>query len=208
MSKRINLILALVTLVVFGLVVALGYVVVTGVIRQPAPRTAVEKEIVFWETSVKRQANNAEAHYNLGLAYLSGGEPEKAKDEFEIALKLDKKFYQANLGLALVHKQEKRIPAAIKELKKVIERVPTHIEANYQLGIIYQDQKEYDKAIKAFKDVLDINPENSDVHYVLGLTYEEQGKKSRAKKEYEEALRFVPNHELATEGLERLKKED
>ncbi|MFQ5574360.1 MAG: tetratricopeptide repeat protein [Terriglobia bacterium] len=207
MAKRINLVLAVITLAVFGMVVGLGYVVVTGVLNKPAPRTAVEKEIVFWEDSVRRQANNAEAHYSLGLAYLAGGETSKAKDEFEIALKLDKKYYQANLGLALVLKEQKKFPAAIKELKKVIERVPTHIEANYQLGIIYQDQKEYDKAVKVFKDVLEINPQNADVHFILGFTYEEEGKKSKAKKQYKEALRFVPGHELATEGLKRLKED-
>lgn len=63
-----------------------------------------------------------------------------------------------------------------------------------------------DEAIKLLELCLTLYPESANAYEGLGEAYEWKGKVEEAKKFYEKALEIDPNHSLAKEKLESLKK--
>lgn len=203
-SKKAGPLLTGLVALVLIVIVVLGVIVIRGVLRKPVPRTAAEREILTWQEYVNRNPDEPGNHYNLGLAYFGAGQNERAKDELEIAVKLDKNFFDAYIGLALVFRQEKEYSPAVKELKKVLKKKPDHLKANFQLGVVYYEQKKYSKAAKIFTKVLAVQPEAADAHYYLGLSFEKTGQRDSAINEFKQALKYVPDYKDAEEALKRV----
>src|SRR3990172_4257988 len=203
-SKRAGSLLTGLVVLILVVTIALGVIVVRGVLRKPVPRTAAEREILTWQEYVNRNPDEPENHYNLGLAYFGAGQNERAKDELELAAKLDKNFFDAYIGLALIFRQEKKYGSAIKELKKVLRKRSDHIKANFQLGVVYYEQKKYSQAVKVFSEVLAVQPDAADAHYYLGLSYEKTDQKDLAINEFKQALRYVPDYKDAEQALKRI----
>ena len=207
-SKRAGSLLTGLVVLILVVTIALGVIVVRGVLRKPVPRTAAEREILTWQEYVNRNPNEPENHYNLGLAYFSAAQNAKAKDELELAVKLDKNFFDAYIGLALILRQEKEYDQAIKELKKVLKKKPDHLKANFQLGVVYYEQKKYPRAVKVFNEVLAVQADAADAHYYLGLSYEKTSQKDLAIVEFKQALRYVPDYKDAEQALKRIQRSE
>jgi protein O-mannosyl-transferase len=64
-----------------------------------------ESEVMLWQSSLRRQANNSRAWNNLGYAYLQANKKIEAKNAFENALKLDENNYKALANLKSMNTQ-------------------------------------------------------------------------------------------------------
>jgi tetratricopeptide (TPR) repeat protein len=97
--------------------------------------------------------------------------------------------------------------AAIEHFTALIDHAPNFAEGWHGRAIAYFEIELLGPALADLKRSLVLNPNNFDVVFGLGsmmMTFEDF---SRAEKAFREVLRLHPNHENATNALERLESQ-
>jgi tetratricopeptide (TPR) repeat protein len=100
-----------------------------------------------------------------------------------------------------------RLPEAVAEFQRALDRNPTHRDALNDLGIALVRQGKLAPAIDVFKRLIATDPDNADAHTNLGAIYLTQGAAAApaAEREFHTALEINPAHALARQGLEKLR---
>lgn len=196
------LILILLLLVLLMLALLVKAVLISPV---KTPRTAIERDIMDFSARIKKDENDAEAYFGLGLAYLKMGAYSKAAAQFLEAVKLKPANDKYNFYLVNAYRQQGSLVAAEKAVKKALKLNPTSAALYLEQGRLALDQQKYDLAVKALTKSISLVPESSDSQYYLGLAYEKKGHKQQAVYYYRQALKYVPDYQPAKEALERLK---
>lgn len=209
-ARTYNLIIGGIILVMVAILLV-GALLIKGVFTEKPPQSPAERALIIAQGEVNRNPASIAAHLGLGEAYYALGRYDEAIEEFkksvELTAKLKPKKYPIpyyHLGLAYKAKGDKK--KAIESFEKLLEVIPKQALTCFELGKIYLEDKNYPKALDYFKKCTESEPTIADYHYYLGLTYEKMGEKEKAIASYNEALRFVPDYNLAIEGLKRLEK--
>ena len=131
-------------------------------------------ELSLWEDAVKKSPNKARAHsnYGRGLFALKNKVSEKAKREFETAIRLSPDWAVPYHNLAICHFQEGDYPQAIALDLQALKKMPNYSEVLYQLGRSYRKLNQWDESrlylerligrspgaefIKAYVDLLEV----------------------------------------------------
>jgi tetratricopeptide (TPR) repeat protein len=105
-------------------------------------------ELSLWADAVKKSPNKARAHnnYGRGLFALMNRVNEKAKREFETAMRLSPGWTKPYHNTALYYFQEGEYDQAIALDLEAIKRKPDYQEALYQLGRSYSKLNQWDGA--------------------------------------------------------------
>jgi tetratricopeptide (TPR) repeat protein len=86
-----------------------------------------EYDQVFRTAPKEKQSIAAEAHNNMGFAYLSMHDPGKAEENFQEAVALDPQHARAWLGLGVAQQKAGNISAAIRDYSNSIQVEPSDI---------------------------------------------------------------------------------
>lgn len=108
----------------------------------------------------------------------------------------------ANLGIALQHTNDSA--GAEKAMQRSIALSPRSIEYRYSLGMLQLLSQRYRDAADTFRSVLELRPTFGPAHFGLGECLQSLGDSRGAAEEFQETLRYLPDHELARQRLERL----
>ena len=106
-----------------------------------------------------------------------------------------------DLGVAL--DRLGRLPEAISEYQRALERNPNHKDALNYLGVSFVRQGRLDQAARQFERLVATDPDNADAHTNLGAVFLTQGAHDLADREFRAALQLNPDHALAREGLRK-----
>ncbi len=143
---------------------------------------------------LKYSANNRDALYISGLAYLFTGQFEKSIDYLQQAVKQkpDNATYIANLGIAFLRSGD--IDSAIKHLKQAIKKQPDYEQAHYNLGSAYIKNRQADLAITHYQLLSKQHPDNADYLCALADAIRETGSWLASIKLYKKVLQLDTNH--------------
>jgi tetratricopeptide (TPR) repeat protein len=170
-----------------------------GIILTERP-DGLGEAISEYKEALKNRPSYAEAHENLGNAYLGMDTPghlDEAVSEYEAALKIAPGSEQAhnNLGLAL-SQIPGRLPDALAEYQAALRIKPDFVEAHNNLGNAFLDTDtpgHLEAAASEYETVLKYEPDSVQGHNNLGLVYSKiPGRLPDAISEYEAALRINP----------------
>lgn len=131
----------------------------------------------FLQQAVRLLPKNPSAWSNLGLAYTSRGDLEKAEDAFKQSLKLNPQFNDARMNLASVYMQSRRYPEAEKLYKEVLKDLAysnSH-QAHYNLALLYSQQNRQMLAEQQFNLAVRINDRYCPAWFKLGMLQKEKG---------------------------------
>ena len=142
-----------------------------------------EAEEAF-KQAIRIDPDDAEAHYNLGLAYYRLGFYKDAIEAYKQAIRIDPDYVGAHGNLGNAYCKLGNYTKAIEAYKQAIRIDPDDSIAHYNLGITYDELGFYKDAVEAFKQAIRIDPDNAKAHYNLGITYLLIGDKSSALNEY------------------------
>lgn len=168
------------------------------------------KVVAKVEQRVRENPRDVEARVDLGKAYLAQGWYDKAIDQFNQALKLDKEHQGALVFKGFTYMKRGNNNLALKQFD---EEIKLYKNAGYALenrwleqayfngGVILWKQKKYDKALEYLKKAAEIRKTDADIHLVIGRVYLDRGAYDQAVKEFEEALKFDPQYADAYYGV-------
>ncbi|MFZ3384784.1 MAG: tetratricopeptide repeat protein [Candidatus Methanoperedens sp.] len=136
-------------------------------------------------------------HNNLGLAYDKIGMLDKAKEEYNEALRLDPGYVEVHNNLGVTFYKMGLTDEAEKELKKAINVNPGYLEAHCNLANIYICSGRLEEALFELNEALRIDPEHAPAHNALGEIFAFQKRNTEAINEFRETLRIDANYPAA-----------
>lgn len=127
------------------------------------------KEIIKSLEKIKNLT--AEGHLIKGDAYLSDKRIDKAIEEYNEALKINKKSSKIYFHRANAYKMKNNLDQAIGDYDKTIELDPKNGLAYMNRGIVYINNKEIDKAIESYIKAIELIPNNILLYQNLAEAY-------------------------------------
>jgi tetratricopeptide (TPR) repeat protein len=141
--------------------------------------------IVVLTKALKINSADADAMFQLGLAYASSNEHKKALEQYQDAVRFVPDFaeaYQAmsasyaalneadNLTYAngMVSFSKKDYPAALNQLKESVQKLPGFVPAYIGLGLTYEQMGDLASASQTLEQALQIEPDNFTAAQTLG----------------------------------------
>lgn len=108
--------------------------------------------------------------YEVGRQLLERGHPDKARRYFRGAIKKDRTFLPAYIGLGEILIREGKTKEAVEILKKVYAR--THnVIILHRLEELFLEQGEPSQIIRTYQEALQQDPRNSILQFYLGKLY-------------------------------------
>lgn len=151
------------------------------------------KAIQEYESILKIDTLNAEAHNNMGLLYQQKGEYNKALIAYRkaILLKPDYNKARSNMGTALYRRGH--LEAARLEFELVLEKEPENVHALTNLAIIYKEKGGLEKARDLLLKALNFDEKFPEAYYNLALILEGLGRIEEAIIHYRSFLKYSHN---------------
>ncbi|MGA6828248.1 tetratricopeptide repeat protein [Nitrospira sp. NS4] len=108
--------------------------------------------------------------YEVGRQLLERGHPDKARRYFRGAIKKDRSFLPAYIGLGEILIHEGKTKEAVEILKKVYTRTRSVIIL-HRLEELFLDQGEPSEIIRVYQEALQQDPQNPILQFYLGKLY-------------------------------------
>ena len=159
-----------------------------------------EAAITPLEKFIAEKPAVAFAHFQLAYVYTNLKRPEEAKPEYERAIALDPKFFEAylNLGTLLLESSPKD---AVAPLRKAVELQPAQNHPHYLLAVALDRSGDEPGAAKEFEQIVSLEPNDITAFRYLGWYFLRQGKPAEAEAKFREALQVAPKDPKALLGL-------
>ncbi|MDP7530968.1 MAG: tetratricopeptide repeat protein, partial [Candidatus Scalindua sp.] len=158
-------------------------------------------EIEDAKEEVRKNPDDASAHYNLGGAYIKSGKWKEAIESYKQVLRIDPDHADAHFYLGCIYDELGKYQEAIESFKQAIRIDPVEAVAHFNLGYAYGELGKYEEAIESYKQVIRIVPDFADAHTNLGNAYNESGKWEEAREAWQQAIRIEPYFARAHNNL-------
>lgn len=175
---------------------ALAVVLSAGVpaLQETAPAAAREltpeaRADIFMARKMYREAIDMyrklpETHIlanKIGIAYHQLTQLDRAKKQYERALKLNPKYPEAINNLGTVHYAKRSYRRAIRSYKKALVLTPNSASILSNLGTAYFARKKYKDAFETYQKALAIDPDVFEHRSTQGVLLQERSVEERAK---------------------------
>ena len=142
----------------------------------------------------------------LGRIYLRQRKFDEAKEQIELAMKLDPDLATAVAALGALAAARGDKEKAESYYRQAIEMDPgsTGPSVYVQLGYMFLNSLEREKAREAFSKAIELDKLNGAAHNGLGSILVAEDKLDEAMEEFEIAVRSLPNHPTLLAGLAML----
>ncbi|MDB9729180.1 tetratricopeptide repeat protein, partial [Amylibacter sp.] len=162
---------------------------------------------------LEQRLNDADAHYNMGIALQKQNKLEEAIVAYNKALALKPDYAEAynNMGTAL--QVQSKLEEAIEAYNKTIAIKPDYAEAYINMGTALLKQSKLEEATEAYSKALAVKPDYAEAYNNMGIALQEQGKLEEAIEAYNKALVINPDYadahyNMGSELQERNKLEE
>jgi Tfp pilus assembly protein PilF len=125
------------------------------------------------------------------------GMPEKAEEQYSLALAADPKNVTtlSSYGNLLLEMGKKE--GAEKQYKLALKADPKHIETRCNYGHVLSEMGRLKEAEEQYKIILETNPNNVKVHLNYGFLLKQMGRLEEAETQYKVAIRTDPKYARA-----------
>ena len=175
--------------------------------------------VLFLVVSLCYGQGAAEKSYNKGVEYAVQGKFEKAKQEFERALKVDPSYAPARMSFRVIedvidqkikseaaihlfkgtgYGNKGRLDEEISEYNKALKINPRYAMAYLTRGLTYAKGKgQYDRAVSDFDKAIELNPRLAEAYNNRGNAYTAKGQYDQAISDYNRAIEIYPRYDAA-----------
>jgi tetratricopeptide (TPR) repeat protein len=156
----------------------------------------IDEAIPELETSVKIKPN-AEIYCNLGAAFYSKGESEKAIDCYKKATRLNPANAEAHYNLGNIYLEKNRPSAAVIAYDKAIKSRPAYAKAYSNMGVAFLQMELPDKAIERFRKAIELEPNNLDANFNLANALADKELTDEAIDNFRKVIELSPQETIA-----------
>ncbi len=153
------------------------------------------------EASLALNPDSVIGHLSRGSMLLDEGKPERAAEEFKIALRLDPQCADAQFNLGVMAQDRGDFAGAVREFDGALKSSPFYPEAWNNRGLAMLNLQDLVGAIESFEQALEQDPEYPDAHFNLGMIKARARDMPGARARFERALAIDPEHVEATFNL-------
>lgn len=150
-------------------------------------------ELTLWTKTIADSPNSYRAHNNLGNIYFNQGSLDKARIEYEEALRIKPDYALAHNGLGNIGNSAGDPGKAIEEFRKAIELDANQLQGHYNLGRAYEKLGKHHEAIDEYNIVIRLDPHNLDTYYALGSLYQGADLTDKAIEVYQKTIFLNPD---------------
>ena len=159
-----------------------------------------EKGLKNFEDAAALDPNLRVARLNQGIALLSLGRVDAAKEILEAAAKNDPANPQKNdphvwYSLGMLEKNSSDTQAAVDAFRRVVELDDSDPDTWYFLGTVYSQLKKFPQAIDAFEHALKLNPLHASAQFGLSRAYQQSGDTAHAR-EHLARFQYITQNKL------------
>ena len=123
----------------------------------------LDDKILEQEKRVNADPNNADLHNDFGNLLAARRFPHEARDQYELAMKLDKHHFLAPYNLGMLYESQGEIGKAISAYEKSIQNNRGFPSSRFRLGRLYEMRGSDQKAVEQYSRALQIDPEMRNV---------------------------------------------
>jgi tetratricopeptide (TPR) repeat protein len=123
----------------------------------------LDEKIREQEKRVEANPSSADLHNDLGNLLAARGLFDAARQQYEAAIKLDRKQYLAPYNLGLLDETEGKVSQAISAYEKSVDRNRSFPPSRFRLGRLYEKQGKDLAAIQQYAIALRIDPSMREV---------------------------------------------
>ena len=190
-----------------GLVIVAAILIVGFLSFLTYKQMAIWKDSLnLWSYAAGRAPEDPRIHSNLGFVYYSSNMPDKALEQYMIAIKLRPDYAEVYNKLGAIYQDRNMPDKAIEQYLIAIKLKPEYIDAHSNLAIIYQERNMPDKAINELQTVIRLKPDQAAAHLNLGTLYYKMGQMENARRELITALKITPNDPQAQQFLREISR--
>jgi tetratricopeptide (TPR) repeat protein len=135
----------------------------------------------------------AEAHCNLGSAFLRLGQLEQAAISCRQAVSIDPSFAPAHNTIGNVLRSQGKLHEAAESYQRAILLKPNDASAHNNLACVLLEQRRLDEAIASFEKAILLEPANADALCNLGVALKAQGKLDQANLCFQQSVACNPD---------------
>jgi len=152
-----------------------------------------QDEVSLWKDVVMKSPNKSRAHYNLGQAFQARSMPDKAMEQYLIAVKLKPKDPETHNNLGLVYYSLNMPDKAEEQYLTALKLKPDFAQAHNNLGAVYQTHNMPDKALEQYLIAIKLKPDYVDAYKNLGIIYQALNLPDKAMEQYLTAIKLNPD---------------
>jgi len=159
---------------------------------------------IYLEELLKRDPENVDLLYNLGMLYTELSEPEKAVPLLQKCIMISPSHVNAHVALGFAYMRTDNLNAAKECTLKALKLEPDNPYALKNLGGILGKENDYLNAFYYLQKSYNINPKDPQTVYGLALTYKSLNDLENAEKYFKVLLDMQAPEvlkELARDGL-------
>ena len=186
-----------------------GSVIVAAILIVGSLSFLTHKQIAIWKDSLDlwsyaagRETEEVPlVHNNLGLAYQNRNMPDKAMEQYLIAINLNPDYVDAHNNLGLIYQSRNMYDRAMEQYMIVIRLGPDSAEAHNNIGMVYKSLNMPDKAIEQYMLAVKLKPDSAEPHFNLGSIYQDRNMPVEAIEHYLIAIKLNPDYVTAHHNL-------
>jgi type IV pilus biogenesis/stability protein PilW len=144
------------------------------------------------------------ALYNIGVAFFSKGDVDKAMTYYQQALGPREENINALFNLAYCYETKKNYAKALDLYKKAVGVDPTFKDAYYRMAIVLNEREEYRPAAEHLQNVLKYDNSNLAAQFLLGQIYMKMGNVDAGVRQLHAVAKAEPTSELAQKAMEEI----
>jgi tetratricopeptide (TPR) repeat protein/nitrate/TMAO reductase-like tetraheme cytochrome c subunit len=155
-------------------------------------RADLERATDEFRAAQRLNADQPEAHVNLGNLETKLGDGAAAAREYRAAFALDPDWVPAYVNLADLLRQERRDDEGAQVLRTGLAHVPDAASLHHALGLLEVRRKNLPAALESLRRAAELAPDDARFAYVWAVALEQAGRRPEARAAVDAALRHSP----------------
>lgn len=130
---------------------------------------SARQAILVLKKAIRQHPEDAEAHYNLGMAYLHLGRNLEALEVLQKTVSLDPRSAVAHLGRGVAFSRLGKGLQAVEAFRRAVALNPDDPLFYLNLGIAYRQLGRHRRGMQFIIQAIRLKPDYPEAHYELGL---------------------------------------
>lgn len=165
---------------------------------------APEARIAYLRFLLRSGEGDAEALFQLGVAFHESSKPDSAEYYYLQAIEVSPDLSKAYVNLAVLYDDQGKKTAALGKFEEAIAVNPEDLLALSHAALMHFQIKHYSRGYDYISRAIAADPDNPQPHFYLAIFFWESGMYREATREWQMVVDLDPESQLAKKAKENI----